>query len=182
MKILTKGANLGVDKSPLILATKLAPNRFYSPMSKYQSKAVTNWLIDRVTSGGAAGPFDASELPFPFHIVPIFTVPKPELFQYRVIQNFSYKYNEYPSINDHISHKFSILQYVSKPEIAKMMAVVGSDGYAFGTDIKEAFYVIPLNPSEYPLMGFKWGGKLWVFKVLGMGVSSSVIMLMTFLG
>ena len=54
-----------------------------------------------------------------------------------------------------------------------MIQVVGSDGYVCSADVAEAFYVVPLNPSEYPLMGFKWGGKLWIFKVLGMGVASS---------
>ena len=173
LQVLKEGAKLGVDTEPALLATQLAPNKFFVKLSKYQTRAVTNWLVDRVESGGVGGPFQDDELPFPVHTVPIFTVPKPELHKYRVIQDFSYKYGQFTSINDHIPPEHTILQYISKYDIARMMQVVGPDGYAFSADVAEAFYVIPLAPSEYPLMGFKWGGKLWIFKVLGMGVASS---------
>ena len=173
LNVLTSGAVLGVDEPPKTLATKLAPNKFFVPMSKHQTNAVTDWLVDRVLSDGVAGPYEKDELSFAVHTVPIFTVPKPELYKYRIIQNFSYKFGQYLSINDHIPHENSVLQYVSKLEIATMMHAVGEEGYAFSSDVEEAFYVIPLAPSEYPLMGFRWGGKLWIFKVLGMGISSS---------
>ena len=68
--------------------------------------------------------FTKGELPFPVHTVPIFTVPKPELHKYRVIQDFSYKYGNFTSINDHIPPEKTILQYISKYEIARMIQVV----------------------------------------------------------
>ena len=173
LDVLRNGAKLGVDQDPLTLATQLAPNKFFIPMSKHQTNAVTQWLLSRIRSGDVAGPYDEKELTFPVHTVPIFTVPKPELNKFRIIQNFSYKFGNYLSINDHIPRENSILQYISKLEITQMLAVVGEDGYVFSADVEEAFYIIPLAPSEYPLMGFKWGGKLWIFKVLGMGIASS---------
>ena len=54
-----------------------------------------------------------------------------------------------------------------------MLSVVGEEGYVYASDVKQAFYIIPLAPSEYPLTGFRCGGKLWIFKVLGMGISCS---------
>ena len=110
LDVLKNGALLGVDQDPRTLATQLAPNKFYAPMSKRQTQAVNEWLITRVQSGGVAGPYTDKELPFPVHSVPIFTVPKPELHKYRVIQNFSYKYGQFCSINDHIPHE---IQYYS---------------------------------------------------------------------
>ena len=40
--------------------------------------------------------------------------------------------------------------------------------------MKDAFYVVPDEKSEYPLMGLHWGGKLWVFLVLQQGFASSL--------
>ena len=54
-----------------------------------------------------------------------------------------------------------------------MLSVVGGEGYVYASDVEEAFYIIPVAPSEYPLTGFHWGGKLWIFKVLVMAISSS---------
>ena len=57
-------------------------------MSKHQTNAVTQWLLNRIQSGGVAGPYKEKELSFPVHTVPIFTVPKPEMNKYRIIQIF----------------------------------------------------------------------------------------------
>ncbi len=41
------------------------------------------------------------------------------------------------------------------------------------SDIKGAFRIIPLHPSQYHLMGFKWENKDYYDKNLAMGLSSS---------
>ena len=33
--------------------------------------------------------------------------------------------------------------------------------HMFTRDLDQAYYLLPLNPSEYPLMCFKWAGKLY---------------------
>ena len=41
------------------------------------------------------------------------------------------------------------------------------------TDIKSAFRIIPVHPSNYQLLGFKWKGNWYVDHCLPMGCSSS---------
>ena len=62
---------------------------------------------------------------------------------------------------------------MSVVELALMVHTAGEGACMFTRDLDQAYYLLPLNPSEFPLMGFKWAGKLWVFKVAGMGVASS---------
>jgi len=41
------------------------------------------------------------------------------------------------------------------------------------TDIKSAFRIIPVHPSDYQLLGFQWKGKWYVDRCLPMGCFSS---------
>ena len=152
----------------------LAPNKAFYPFSKFQTNAITAWLVERLEKGTVAGPFDSEkDVGFPVYTVPIFTVPKPELGKYRIIQNFSYKYGKFSSINDHIKPENVTLQYVSITELPLVVYTAGEGAYMCTRDLDQAYYLLPLNPSEFPLMEFKWAGKLWIFKVAGMGVASS---------
>ena len=176
LKAVTEGVTLGLDRpaSELITTGVLAPNKSFYPFSKFQTNAITDWLIERLQKGTVAGPFDSEQdVGFPVYTVPIFTVPKPELGKYRIIQNFSHKYGKFSSINDHIKPENVALTYVAISELALVVYTGGVGAYMFIRDLDQAYYLLPLNPSEYPLMGFKWAGKLWIFKVAGMGVASS---------
>ena len=176
LKAVTEGVTLGLDKpaSDLLQEGTLAPNKAFYPFSKFQTNAITAWLIERLEKGTVAGPFNSeAEVGFPVYTVPIFTVPKPELGKYRIIQNFSYKYGNFSSINDHIKPEHVTLRYIAIAEFALMIHTAGEGALMFTRDLDQAYYLLPVNPSEYPLMGFKWGGKLWIFKVAGMGVASS---------
>ena len=41
------------------------------------------------------------------------------------------------------------------------------------TDIKDAFCIIPIQPSDYPLLGMKWNGLYYYDRCMPMGCSSS---------
>ena len=138
-------------------ANILAPNKSFYHFSKFQTNTITNWLIERLQKGTVAGPFDSEkDVGFPVYTVPIFTVPKSELGKYRIIQNFSHKYGKFSSINDHIQPENVSLTYVAIPELALMVYTEGGGAYMFTRDLEQAYYLLPIDPSEYHLMGFKW--------------------------
>lgn len=41
------------------------------------------------------------------------------------------------------------------------------------TDIKSAFRIIPIHPSDFPLLGMKWDNQFYYDVCLPMGLSSS---------
>ena len=152
--------------------------KFYLPFTAKQKDAITNWLVEGVTEGYIAGPYDKNFVfPFNLHISPLFVVPKPKLDEWRTIWHGSWKDEScFSSLNELIREEDKSVRYISSQEIAKMILVAIGDrkeAYLHGLDAHHAYYSVPLNPSEYKYMGMKWLNKVWVFQSLQMGLGSA---------
>ena len=112
-------------------------------------------LNKELQSGRLMGPFEKS----PYHnavISPLGLQPKKEPGEFRVIHDLSYP--PLTSVNDGIPKDLSTVHYYSVADAVKHIVKLGHRAYLAKTDIKSAFRVIPINPKDYHLLGFKWGG------------------------
>ena len=65
------------------------------------------------------------------------------------------------------------VQYVSFREVVNLVNNAGKGAYIFLIDAQDAYYRVPIQKEDWKYMGIKWAKKLWVFRSLQMGTSSS---------
>ncbi len=140
------------------------------PSASAQRVSVSSKIATELSLGRIAGPY--SQPPFSnFQISPIFTVPKKEQGEFRMIHDLSYPVDQ--SINSSIPHELSTVQYATLDDAVRFIQGLGPGCLLAKTDIDSAFRLIPVHPSDYELLGFMWEGEYYFDKCLPMGASSS---------
>ena len=76
-------------------------------------------------------------------------------------------------MNDGIPRELSTVHYATVDDAISLIKKSGRDRALAKTDIKSAFRIIPVYPSDYQLLGFQWKGNWYVDRSLPMGCSSS---------
>ena len=133
--------------------------------------AVDEKLRHELELGRIAGPFHTP--PFQnFKCFPLALREKSTPGQFRLLHNLSYPYDD-RSVNFNISSENSSVQYSNIHHAIHLIQQHAPRASMAKSDIKEAFRLIPLHPSQYHLTGFKWRGKYYYDKCLPMGSSSS---------
>ena len=127
-------------------------------------------LNKELQSGRLAGPFSTPPLK-DFVVSPIGLMPKKEPGQFRLIHDLSSPHGS--SINDGIPKEFSTVQYQTVAQAIEAIVMAGPSSYLAKSDIKSAFRLIPLHPSQYHMFGITWQGQFYFDKCLPMGCSSS---------
>jgi hypothetical protein len=121
--------------------------------------AVDAKINKELEKGRIAGPFVKPPFPF-FKSSPLAIREKSTPGQFRLLHNLSYPYDE-RSVNFNISFGDSTVKYATISDAIKLVQTVGSKCYMAKSDISDAFRLLPLNPSQYHLMGFMWRGKYY---------------------
>lgn len=116
-----------------------------------------------------AGPFPHQ--PFKnFHASPLGVVPKKEPGKFRLIHHLSHPTGF--SINDGIAEIYSSVHYSTIKDAIPFLKLL-KNPYMAKTDIESAFRIIPVHPSQWHLLGFKWKGEFFFDKCLPMGLAES---------
>lgn len=161
---LSKGFKLdfvGVGKS------SFAPNL----MSAREFPGVIDLKVaSEVALGRIAGPFHTPPVD-PLWVSSVGAVPKKIKGEYRMIQHLSNPQG--CSVNDEIPRKLSTVHYATVDDAISLIKKSGRGSALAKTDIKSAFRIIPVHPSDYQLLGFQWKGNWYVDRCLPMGCSSS---------
>ena len=89
-----------------------------------------------------------------------------------MIQNLSAPYDQ-NSINYHISEESSKVTYASIQDAISIIQALGPNCFLAKSDIKSAFRLIPMHPSDYPKLGFMYNGQYYFDRCLAQGCSSS---------
>ena len=131
---------------------------------------VDDKLQKELAKGRIAGPFLSQPLPN-MVFSPLGLQPKKVEGQFRVIHHLSFPKGQ--SVNDGISFQDSTVQYASVTQAMKHIVHFGRGCFMAKTDIQSAFRIVPVNPTDYPLLGFKWKGSFYYDKCLPMGCASS---------
>lgn len=127
-------------------------------------------LDKEVKAGRMVGPLDF--LPFKeFQINPIGLVPKKVPGDFRMITNLSSPQGK--SVNDFISEDFVSVSYGSLVDAIKLIGECGPSPFLAKLDIKHAFRLIPIDPSQYHVLCTKWRDKFFIDRCLPMGARSS---------
>ena len=116
--------------------------------------------------GRIAGPF--SSPPFPnLQCSPIGLVPKQQPGSFRLIHHLSYPSGD--SVNDYISKDECKVHYASFDTAMDLAMSVGPQSWLAKADIKSAFRLLPVAPSDYELLGFKFQDRFYYDMCLPMG-------------
>lgn len=133
---------------------------------------ISRQIEKEVNAGRVAGPF--SKRPLPNLIVsPIGLVPKKTPGEFRMIHHLSFPPGE--SVNDFIDPALCTVQYTSFDEAVSMVQSLGRHCKLFKCDIKSAYRLIPINPSDFELLGFCFNNQFYFDKALPFGASISCI-------
>ena len=120
--------------------------------------------------GRIAGPFTQQPLN-DMVFSPLGLQPKKAQGQFRVIHHLSFPKGQ--SVNDGISFEDSTVKYASVGQAIHKIVALGPNCYMAKTDIQSAFRIVPVDPKDYPLLGFKWKDQFYYDRCLPMGCSSS---------
>lgn len=136
------------------------------------SEIVSNKLGKEVETGRIAGPFH--DLPLSdLKISPLGLVPKKTPQQFRLIHNLSYPDKKEGSVNAGISDESASVQYSGIGEAITAIKALGTQSFLCKTDVRSAFRICPVHPTDYELLGIKWNGLYYVDRCLPMGCRTS---------
>jgi hypothetical protein len=122
-----------------------------------------------ITMGRVAGPFNHSPMPT-LRISPIFLTTKNN-GDFRLIHNLSQPAEN--SVNDFIDSKFCSVRYSSIDDAARLVKRIGHAGRLAKADVKSAFRLLRVSPSDFDQLGFIFNNKYYYDKCLPMGASIS---------
>ena len=126
--------------------------------------------LRQLQSGKIRGPFPRP--PFREYVCsPLGIVPKNVPSEFRLIQHLSYPCGS--SVNDYIPERTSSIRYASFSHAITVIKKLGAGCFMAKTDIKSAFRIIPIHPSDFPLLGMKGDTQFYYDVCLPMGLSSS---------
>ena len=120
--------------------------------------------------GWIASPF--SSPPFPhFCGSPIGLVPKQAPGEFRLIHNLSSPLGN--SVNKHIDPSNTSVSYTSFDDAVTLVSRLGKGALLAKSDIKSAYRLLPIQPSDFDLLRFSINGDLYYDKCMSMGCSIS---------
>ena len=133
-------------------------------------EVVDSKLIKERQSGRIQAPF--SYPPFSnLRVSPLGVIPKKAPGEFRMIHHLSFPYGD--SINTFIPSEFSTVKYATVDDAINFIKFLGRGCVLAKTDVRSAFRIIPVHPSDYPLLGLQWRGQWYNDRCLPMGCSSS---------
>lgn len=126
--------------------------------------------IDKeISLGRIAGPFDTEPL-FNLRLSPIGVVAKKD-GGWRLIHHLSHPTDF--SVNDFIDPEACSVHYTSFYEVLEMVGSLGKGAVLGKMDVKSAFRLLPVHPSDHQLLGFKFNNFYYYDMCLPMGCSIS---------
>ncbi|KAK3750300.1 hypothetical protein QZH41_001767 [Actinostola sp. cb2023] len=140
---------------------------------------VSSYLLDELINGTVAGPFPSC--PFRsgrFMTSPLNTVPKGDSDERRIILDLSWPLDT--SVNagipiDTYDDEPCLLSYPLVDTIAERILSVGPACLIYKRDLRKAYRQVPVDPLDYPLLGFEWHDNFYFDVVLAMGQRSAAL-------
>ena len=120
---------------------------------------VESYIEKEVLLGRMVHITDPSTLPC-VHTSPFGVIPKKHRpGKWRLIVDLSAPDGH--SVNDFIEKELSTLSYISIDNIAQVVLELGKGTLLGKMDVKEAFRLVPVHPSDRLLLGMVWKGDLY---------------------
>ena len=140
--------------------------------------AVHSYLSTELALGSLCGPFAHNPFMATITLSPLNSIPKPHSDERRFILDLSWPAGS--SVNDGISKNLFLgepvlLTYPTVDDIADRIIQLGPGCLLFKRDLKCAYRELPVDPFNYPLLGYSWRDKLFFDVRLPMGLRSAAM-------
>ena len=141
--------------------------------------AIDNYLSKEVSVyASAVGPFIDSPFPNGLVLSPLNSVPKRDSPDRRVILDLSWPVSK--SVNDGIPvdsylGEAMTVTYPTTDTLVQMILERGPGCFIFKRDLKRAFRQFPVDPGDYPFLGYRWRNLMFFDRVLPMGLRMSAM-------
>ena len=124
------------------------------------------------------GLFSHNPFSCPVAVSPLNSVPKSDTTERRIILDLSWPVGS--SVNDGIQSGSYLAQeislvYPTVDLIGDRVAALGSGCLLFKRDLKRAYQQFPVDPHDYPLLGYFWNGNFYFDVVLPMGLRTAAV-------
>jgi len=136
---------------------------------KGNEKLAYEIISKEIKLGRVAGPFTSRPL-HTLRVSPIGLIPKKD-GHWRLIHHLSYP--EGKSVNDYIDENVCSVHYTSFDKVVDMVSKLGQGALLSKMDVKSAFRLLPIHPSDFELLGFKLEGCYYFDKCLPFGCAIS---------
>ena len=74
------------------------------------------------------------------------------------------------TVNDEISSNLCSLHYASVDDAVDIIKKLGRGTQLVKLDIKDAYRIVPIHPSDYHLLGIRWRDRTYVDRALTFGL------------
>ena len=139
---------------------------------------VNAYLSTELKLGRIAGPFDTVPLAQGFVVSPLNTVEKRDSEESRVIVDLSWPYGH--SLNDGIPNdsyleKPLVLRYPTIDDMVDAVVTLGRGCHLYKRDLRKAYCQFPVDPKDYPFLGYTWDNHFYFDNILTMGLRSAAM-------
>ena len=140
--------------------------------------AIDSYLRNEICRNAVLGPFESNPFSCPVALSPLNSVPKHDSVERRIIVDLSWPAGT--SVNDGISSSSYLgedvsLTYPTVDSIASLIWSAGAGCLLYKRDLKRAYRQFPVDPLDYPLLGYCWKHSLYFDLVLPMGLRSAAM-------
>ena len=174
----------GIPKSRTCVVLHYRPaywlqNRLYQlrsakrnmPSALAHPSVIDNYLQVELNHNRVAGPFLRSQCPG-VHISRFGVIPKShQPNKWRLIVDLSHPSN--CSVNDYIPKPLCSLKYITIDDAIHTILKYGQHSFLAKVDIKSAFRLIPVHPTDRHLLGMLWCQQVYIDKCLPFSLCSA---------
>ena len=160
------GFNIGIDQDR---AFKSAHANMQS--ARQNPQVVEDYLRKEVAEGNMLGPFPIMSAPAVL-INRMGVIPKKhQKNKWRIITDLSHP--EGHSVNDAIDSLLCSMSYITVDQVAARAMSLGKGALIAKIDIKSAYRLVPVHPSDRKWLGVKWNDHIYVDGSLPFGLRSA---------
>ena len=141
-----------------------------SPSAREQAQVVETYLAGQLAQGHLAGPYAPAECRG-IITSSLAVIPKKTPGKWRVIIDLSRPQGA--SVNEAIRREFTHLAYSSVEDAALIIHDLGPHALLAKVDIKNAYRIVPVHPSDQPFLGIQWKDQVYVDCQLPFGLASA---------
>ena len=166
LKGIQQGFRIGVDSTHnFISATKNMRSATLNP------QVIEEYIKQELELGNIVGPFSKTLAPA-VHINRFGVIPKKhQPDKWRLITDLSFP--EGASVNDSIESELCSLSYVTVEEVARQAIKMGRNSLLAKIDIKAAYRLVPVCPTDRTWLGMCWNEQVYVDAMLPFGLRSA---------
>ena len=163
---ITSGFRLGCKPS----LQKLKSSRKNLVSCQEHPEIVNKYLANELKESRIAGPFNKLSIP-DAHISRFGVIPKKSAGKWRLIVDLSHPHGF--SVNDAIPKELCSLHYVTIDTAIRHILTLGPGALIAKLDIKDAFRLLPIHPSDRHLLAMHWNSAIYIDTCLPFGLRSA---------